>query len=185
MNSINDREAAMLGLLFDQSMYGYEIEKIIKERNMRYWTEIGFSSIYYLLKRLEDNGYVKSKERSVEGRNRRIYVITRSGKRVIKVKISSLLSENKKLISPFELGIAFMHVLEPEEAIECLESYINSSLKRLENIKELLRRSKEERASYRKNALFERPIELVDAEINWVKNFINELQSSREFLRGE
>ena len=185
MKILNNRETAILGLLFDQSMYGYEIEKIIIERNMRYWTEIGFSSIYYVLNRLEESGYVRSKEKLVEGRNRRIYAITRSGKKIIKEKISSLLSENSKLISPFELGIAFMHVLEPDIAISCLENYITSTLERLENIKELLRKSKEEKASYRKTALFERPIELVDADINWVKNFISDLQSSREFLRGE
>jgi DNA-binding PadR family transcriptional regulator len=152
---------------------------------MRYWTEIGFSSIYYVLKRLEEEEYVRSKGKLVKGRNRIVYSITRTGKRAIREKIMSLLSENSKPISPFELGIAYLHLLDPKDAIECLENYLFSSQERLNMLKESLKRSKNELANYRKIALFERPLELVDAEINWVKHFIDELQSNREFLKGE
>ena len=54
MNRISNIEAAILGLLCERPQYGYEIEKIIEKRNMRNWTEIGFSSIYYILKKLEE-----------------------------------------------------------------------------------------------------------------------------------
>ena len=40
--------------------YGYTIEKIIEERGMRHWTDIGFSSIYYVLKRLESRNLIVS-----------------------------------------------------------------------------------------------------------------------------
>ena len=183
--SLNNRETAILGLLFHDSLYGYEIEKIIEERNMRYWTEIGFSSIYYVLKRLEEEDYVKSKNKMTKGRNRIIYSITRSGKRALNDKIVLLLSESSKQISPFELGIAFMNILDSKESVECLERYLFSLQKRLDRLKEDLRNSKAELANYRKIALFERPLELFDAEMNWVKRFIDELQSNRDFLKGE
>jgi DNA-binding PadR family transcriptional regulator len=166
-------------------LYGYEIEKIIEERNMRYWTEIGFSSIYYVLKRLEEDDLIRSKERLVKGRSRVIYSITRNGKKILKEKIASLLSENTKLISPFELGIAYMHSLDPKEAIECLEKYLFSSQKRLDKLKEYVKNSKTELENYRKIALYERPLELLDAEMNWIKRFIAELQINKDFLKGE
>ncbi|NPD89537.1 MAG: helix-turn-helix transcriptional regulator [Asgard group archaeon] len=183
--TITDRETAILGLLFDDALYGYEIEKIIEERNMRDWTEIGFSSIYYVLKRLEDEDYVRSKGKLVRGRNRIIYSITRTGRKVLKEKIAALLSQNYKQKSPFELGIAYIHLLDPKEAIECLEKYLFSSQKRLDKLQELLKNSKAELENYRKIALFERPLEIVDAEMNWIKHFIDELQSNRDFLKGE
>jgi DNA-binding PadR family transcriptional regulator len=185
MKVLNDRETAILGLLFNDSLYGYEIERIIDERNMRDWTEIGFSSIYYVLKRLEEEEYVRSKRKLVKGRNRKIYTITRTGKKVLKETLTELLSESSKQISPFELGISYIHLLDPKEALECLDRYIVSSQKRLIQLQELLRNSKAELANYRKIALFERPIELVDAEMNWVKRFIAELQSNRDFWKGE
>ena len=57
---INEREAAILGLLWEKPLYGYTIEKIIEERGMRHWTDIGFSSIYYVLKRLESRNLLKA-----------------------------------------------------------------------------------------------------------------------------
>lgn len=185
MSILNERETAVLGLLFDYSLYGYEIEKIIKERNMRNWTEIGFSSIYYVLKRLEEEDYVRSKKRLVRGRSRVIYSITRIGRRILKEKINDLLSENSKQTSPFELGVAYMHLLAPKDAIECLEKYLFSCQKRLDMLKDSLRKSKDELINYRKLALLERPLELIDAEMNWVKSFIANLQSNKEFLKGE
>lgn len=53
MIKISTTEVAILGLLSDRPMYGYEIEKIIEERKMRNWTSIGFSSIYYSLNKME------------------------------------------------------------------------------------------------------------------------------------
>ena len=53
MNKISSIETAVLGMLFDEAMHGYEIEKAIEWQSMREWTDIAFSSIYYVLKRLE------------------------------------------------------------------------------------------------------------------------------------
>jgi DNA-binding PadR family transcriptional regulator len=55
---MTNAETAILTLLAEQPRYGYEIEQIIAERGMREWTEIGFSSIYNLLKKLEREGLV-------------------------------------------------------------------------------------------------------------------------------
>jgi len=42
-------------------MYGYEIEHEVYQREMRYWSEISMSSIYKVLKKIEEKGYVKSR----------------------------------------------------------------------------------------------------------------------------
>ena len=47
---------------------------------MRNWTQIGFSSIYYVLKRLEKSGLITGSTEAVEGKpSRRNYTITVSG----------------------------------------------------------------------------------------------------------
>lgn len=53
MIKISNKEMALLGLLSEKPKHAYEIENDIKERDMRYWTEISKSSIYKLLNKLE------------------------------------------------------------------------------------------------------------------------------------
>ncbi|MGD8625667.1 MAG: helix-turn-helix transcriptional regulator, partial [Anaerolineae bacterium] len=48
---MTNAELAILTLVAEAPHHGYEIEQIIQERGMREWTEVGFSSIYYLLKK--------------------------------------------------------------------------------------------------------------------------------------
>jgi DNA-binding PadR family transcriptional regulator len=46
MPNLSNAEAALLGLLSEQSMYPYQIEKEVRYREMRFWTELSMSSIY-------------------------------------------------------------------------------------------------------------------------------------------
>ena len=48
-------EELILGILAEQPHHGYQIEKLIVDRGMRKWTDVGFSSIYYVLEKLEKN----------------------------------------------------------------------------------------------------------------------------------
>ena len=51
---MSSAELAILSLIAEKPRHGYEIDEVIEERGMRDWTEIGFSSIYYLLNKLEN-----------------------------------------------------------------------------------------------------------------------------------
>ncbi|MFZ1681314.1 MAG: PadR family transcriptional regulator, partial [Rhizobiaceae bacterium] len=56
--TLTDAELLLLGLVAEMPRHGYEIERAIEERGMREWTRIGFSSIYFVLGRLEKAGLV-------------------------------------------------------------------------------------------------------------------------------
>ncbi|NUS65813.1 MAG: PadR family transcriptional regulator, partial [Saccharothrix sp.] len=60
----------LLGLLVEQPRHGYELEEVITARGMREWTEIGFSSIYYLLGKLRDRGLVAEVDAPGSGRGK-------------------------------------------------------------------------------------------------------------------
>ncbi|MDO9044483.1 MAG: PadR family transcriptional regulator, partial [Methanobacteriaceae archaeon] len=107
MSRISDIEAAILGLLYEHHHYAYRLEQIIKKRGMRNWADIGFSSIYYVLKRLEEKELVESKMRTAEGKpSRKVYTITEEGQQAMQEKVQEILSENKKQIYSFDLGMA-------------------------------------------------------------------------------
>ncbi len=184
MSRILDREAAVLGLLCEGPRYGYELEKIIEERGMRVWTEIGFSSIYYVLKRLESREFILSTVKEVEGKPaRRVYTMTEKGVRALREKIKSVLSQNKKLISSFDLGLAYHRLLEPEEVLECLTLYLESLDRRETLVERSLQERLEEGVDYVAVALFTRPLAHMKAEREWVNQFKKEME--RRYNHGK
>jgi len=82
---MTNAELAILSLISETPRHGYEIEQTIEKRGMREWTEIGFSSIYYLLNKLEKAGLVESQLIPTQGRGsrRRVYQITAEGREAL------------------------------------------------------------------------------------------------------
>ncbi|MFX1521014.1 MAG: PadR family transcriptional regulator [Promethearchaeota archaeon] len=172
MTEITDRETAILGLLAEKSRHGYEIEKVIEERGYRDWTDIGFSSIYYILNRLEDKGLIESKIIDVEGKpSRRVYNITEVGVSVLQEKVKALLSNPAKLISPLDLGIAHIPMLKPEVVVECLKNYIKSLGKSIDFLENAYYQH-EENSPYFVTALFSRPLAHLKTEKLWLELFV-------------
>ncbi|MFN2222899.1 MAG: PadR family transcriptional regulator, partial [Candidatus Promineifilaceae bacterium] len=59
---MTNAKLAISSLIAEEPRRDYDIEqKIIEARGMREWTEIGFSAIYSLLKKLETAGLVEGR----------------------------------------------------------------------------------------------------------------------------
>ncbi|MBC8375118.1 MAG: PadR family transcriptional regulator, partial [FCB group bacterium] len=79
--TISNAEAALLGLLAEKPKHPYQIEKDVEYREMRTWTDLSMSSIYKLLKKLEDQKLVTSEMVLTEdNRARKIYSISEAGR---------------------------------------------------------------------------------------------------------
>ena len=90
---MNNKEIALLGLLTAGPKYGYQLENDIEARGMREWTEIGFSSIYYLLNKSEARGWVVSTlGESSKGPVRKLYALTEGGWGQLRQEVARLLS---------------------------------------------------------------------------------------------
>ena len=178
---INEREAAVLGLLYERPLYGYTIEKIIEERGMRHWTDIGFSSIYYVLKRLEQRNLIaSSSEQEGTGPSRNVYTITAAGRSRMKETVRLFLSRYTKMITPFNLGIANAALLSRQDLIGCLDKrliMIDETVLHIESMRE----SKiAEARPYYVIALFDRSLAHLRTERDWVAGFIRDLQDRNE-----
>jgi len=184
MTIISDLEAAILGLIYEEPQYGYQLEKTIEGWGMRNWTQIGFSSIYYVLKKLEKRELVKSRLEKVEGKpSRKVFTITDHGRQVMKEKLIDLLSWNKKLINPFDLGLAYLNYLEPQEVVDCLQNYSESAQNRIRFLESSVKMQKELNAPYYVVALFSRPLAILKIEIEWVESFIEEIKRKEKLER--
>jgi DNA-binding PadR family transcriptional regulator len=175
--AINEREAAILGLLFENPLYGYTIEKIIEKRGMRHWTDIGFSSIYYVLKRLESRNFIESSCQPQDDKpSRKVYTITDTGRRILKEKIRSLLSQSTRIASPFDLGLAHLHLLSDEEAVACLKNRVITlqiAIDRVKSHQEYHRLNKKPCNIF---ALSDHALAQLYTEKGWVETFIEEVE---------
>ncbi|CAM3330632.1 GyrI-like domain-containing protein [Stackebrandtia soli] len=88
-------ELTLLGLIVERPRHGYALEEVITERGMREWTEIGFSSIYYLITKLRERGLIEPTEeaRSAEGKARKVYAATDEGRRMCAIAVEQAIAE--------------------------------------------------------------------------------------------
>jgi len=168
-------EVILLSLLYDKDYYGYEFETVIEQRNMRGWTDIGFSSIYNSLNKLEKKGYIGSRyEKEYGSPKRKVYFIKEETKVIIRNQIIKMISEYKTDPSEFDIGLLFSYLLTKEELNKALINHKEN----LKDRKEFLIKRYDQHPTAKERshikALFERPIAFIDTEISWIENFINE-----------
>ncbi len=118
-------ELAVLTLLAEQPMHGYQIEQTIAARGMREWTDIGFSSIYYILEKLRSRSCVESRLEQAVGKGpaRQIFSLTSAGREVFRQAALNALACPSRTFSNFQLGLSALPMLGREESLKALRSY--------------------------------------------------------------
>jgi len=174
-------ELAILSLIVEKPRHGYEIEQVIEEREMRNWTEIGFSSIYYILNKLEKEGLISSRTAPAEGRGpaRKVYQVTEEGFTHWQAASLETLANHKIPASPFQLGLANLPALPQEAVIEALKSYLEQLLETKQHVmkrREMLGNT----PPFHVDAMFEISGRMIDAELGWLEEFIHDLEQREE-----
>ncbi len=178
---MTNAELAILSLIVETPRHGYQIERVIEERGMRDWTEIGFSSIYYVLKKLERNGWVESRIKQDEGRGpaRKVYYVTQDGMDAWHDATLKVLSQPMQRYSSLLLGLSNLPGLAHEEAIMALRHYAEHLAEQFERVRG---RSQElAPLPYFVTAMFDHSVAVIEAELAWARRFIHQLEvRSRE-----
>lgn len=122
-DDLTPAELTVLGLLVEKPRHGYELDEVISARGMREWTEIGFSSIYYLLGRLRDRGLITEVDTSRAGRGkaRRVYGPTAEGRRACARSAEAAVAELRPVFPPILVGLANQPVIAPERLRAALD----------------------------------------------------------------
>ena len=172
---MTNAELAILSLVAERPRHGYEIEQVIQERGMRDWTEVGFSSIYYLLKKLERKGLVKGGlEEAERGPARRVYRATPAGEDALRASVLDALSVPRRCYSPLQLGLANLPSVPGAEARAALDHYRGSLVARRNQVQE--RWASQRPLPYFVEAMFKHSMTMIEAELNWVQEFVKQLE---------
>jgi len=123
MKRLTDAELLLLGLVAEMPRHGYQIDQVIEQRGMREWTQIGFSSVYFVLGRLQKLGLVaaeKPSRTSASPKARKVYSVTPAGRRTLAAQTIAALRNVLPTYSSILLGMINWSTLKREQALEAL-----------------------------------------------------------------
>jgi DNA-binding PadR family transcriptional regulator len=116
-------ELTLLGLIVEQPRHGYELDELITARGMREWTEIGFSSIYYLLGKLRAKSLIAEVEATRPGRStaRRVFATTPEGRQACARAAEAAIAELHPVFPRILVGLANQPSIPPERLLRALD----------------------------------------------------------------
>ncbi len=161
-------EVIILRLLKTRDLYGYELDRLIEENKMRHWADIGFSSIYHILNKMERDALLSSYHVKEEGSpRRRVYRVTELGAESLRREVIRLMTKPSLQHNDFAVGLICSDVLDEEEFRMNLNLYREHLRERLHFFK---REIPSETARKSRVAMaIERFRRLIEAELRWLE----------------
>jgi DNA-binding PadR family transcriptional regulator len=164
-------EYAILSLLVEKPGHGYDLEQTIEARNMRDWTELAFSSIYYVLKRLEDRELIEVQIGQKSGkRSRKVYTATPSGRDLHQLMTLEFLGQAENLYPALLLGMANWPAVSTGKALDTLAQRKTI----VEGILEDLRGKSHSQPVF-VEVMFDYSIAHLEAELGWIDTALDKL----------
>lgn len=163
-------EMAVLGLLKERAMHGYELKKELAAHLGQFW-QVSYGSLYPAIRRMEECGAVERVYPKGEvGRRKNIYRITPLGEGMFAEALDdfSVSDDNR-----FRLKLAFFRYLGPAARVEILERRRAHLTEKLAQIRSQLRTYKERIDAYTYR-LMEHGIDTTAADIVWIDRLIAE-----------
>ena len=163
-------ELAILGLLKEQGMHGYQLKKRLADTLGSFW-QVSYGSLYPALKRLQREGAVEMifpKEQV--GRRTNVYRITKVGEELFADLLERAGHEATE-DNGFSVRFAFFKYLKPETRIRLLErrrAYLEG---RGSTLKDSLRTLKETIDSYTLS-LMNHELAATETDIRWLDELI-------------
>ena len=180
-STLTDAELVILSLLVEQPMHGYQIEGQITLRNMRTWTDLSTSSIYYILRKLEEKGLIE--KRSEKGSNtsdrpKNVFQVTKNGQLAWKQASIGALSRPKITYTNFLMGLHNLWNIPAIEALDAVITYrdwLEADLQRQRNDQEELENMG--LSSFPLDVLFDYSYILGEAELGFLAALITRLEN--------
>jgi DNA-binding PadR family transcriptional regulator len=175
---MNNAELTILSLVAEGITDGDGLQNVIKERGLREWLAIGFSSVYYILNKLERQNLLISRLQMESGNiAHKSYEITDAGRGVLQTAVSDLLRQPRSLGTGFELGLANLYALKPQQVYSVLFHNYKDLEQRLEAAKtswESHLKNDKAHVTEHVSALYTHSIALMQSELEWMRNFLED-----------
>jgi DNA-binding PadR family transcriptional regulator len=174
--ALSNAETALLGLLCEEPLHPWQIQKVVQHRDMRHWTDLSQATIYSQLRSLRRARLVECRPQIDQGRLRKVYSVTRAGRAALRARVRTLLTEPELLKWRVDLGTYNLDLLPRREALACLRAYRTKLQGGIACYRNLQKYMEGCGCSKARCAVARRPIYLFQGEIRWVDDFIAQLR---------
>ncbi|MBY8980743.1 MAG: PadR family transcriptional regulator [Candidatus Lokiarchaeota archaeon] len=178
---LKHKEFVILGLLAENPRgdHAYNINKKINERGMRDWTNIGadisLSTIYRILDRSENKGFVKNYIEEVDNRERKVYTITDYGTKILKEKVYNVIKGFiGKNDEDFYVAFSMLPLFSPEELIKAFSYSIETMKKNKVELENMLKVNPDFPINV--SGLFIHPIKILETDISFMEWIIDKIK---------
>ena len=163
-------ELAILGLLKESSMHGYQLRKRLAEALGSFW-QVSYGSLYPALKRLQREEAVEMIfPREQVARRRNVYRITVKGEEMF-AELLERVGQDATEDNGFSVRFAFFQYLKPETRIRLLERRRAFLEGRWANLRDSLASARERIDGYTLS-LMNHQLSTTESDIRWLDDLI-------------
>jgi DNA-binding PadR family transcriptional regulator len=170
-------DLAVLGLLKEAPMSGYELKKQLMVKPGAFW-RVSFGSLYPCLKRLAAEGALEVEESPYTSRKKRVYRLTDRGNRLFHKLLESTEPHDVEQ-DRFPLRLAFFRYMRPEARLDQLERRRGYLQERLADLRGSLRAARDRMDAYTLE-LMDHGLDSREREIAWLDRLIAAERRSSE-----
>ncbi|KKR18313.1 MAG: hypothetical protein UU65_C0002G0252 [candidate division CPR2 bacterium GW2011_GWC1_41_48] len=187
MELLSNSEFAILQLIAQSNgVSGYDINKTVDKRGYREWANIGTTSIYVGLEKLEKKKFVKSKldsKKTGRGPLPKKFSLTPRGRETLKKEIIEGLSLSREKSPQFDLALASLPLVTKKEAVACLKKRKNFLSSEADRIQDKFEQQGGKNLPIFVSSLFSHPLAIIKAEIKFVEQLIEDLEKEKAWKK--
>lgn len=138
----------VLGMLKNESLSAYDIQKLVEYRNISRWVKISTPSIYKKVIQLEEKGFIESNiVKAGKMPEKAVYSLTGAGEKQFEKLMMEISSKPLRIFLDFNAVIVNLTELAPEkreiclgqigESVKTLKVYLEENMKIKENIPDI------------------------------------------------
>ena len=163
-------EVAILGLLKERAMHGYELKKRLSETLGSFW-QVSYGSLYPALKRLlREEAVEMTFPKQEVGRRKNVYRLTKKGEQLF-AELLERAGQEATEDTAFSVRFAFFRYLKPETRIRLLERRREFLESRWSKLKQSLQSYRERIDNYTLS-LMDHELAATESDIRWLDDLI-------------
>ncbi len=168
-------ELAILGLLKERAMHGYQLKKRLADTLGSFW-QVSYGSLYPALKRLlADEAVEMVFPKEDVGRRKNVYRITQKGEEMFAELLERVGVPEAAEDNGFSVRLSFFRYLKPETRIRLLERRRSFLEGRGSTLKDSLREYRERIDGYTLS-LMRHELDATESDIRWLDDLIKSEQ---------